>query len=319
MVVSPWTRGGNVVSEVFDHTSTLRLIEQRFNVSFPTISPWRRTVCGDLTSVFDFENPDYSWPTLPNTSAYVNQSLYECANLPMPVVPSVQSMPSQEPGTRPARVLPYIFYVSDSVDASSRSLTLTIQVNGTAGAAFALYDLIETSSPTKKYTVGAGQSLSATLTLASGLNYDYVLHGPNGFVRRFTGLISGASSSSDSFVSYDVAEGVLVVSLVNEGASPVSYLVRDNVYGTGGPWAVSVPSNSVSTVNVSVTSSGNWYDVSVELTQPSSSQYIRRSMVPISPCFPSLFFSSFFFLSLSCFCLLPFSLGKKEIPRPAFR
>jgi phospholipase C len=69
MVVSPFTRGGYLCSAVFDHTSTLRLIETRFGVPAPNISAWRRSVCGDLTAAFDFVNPpDPSVPSLPATS-----------------------------------------------------------------------------------------------------------------------------------------------------------------------------------------------------------------------------------------------------------
>ena len=47
LVISPWSKGGWVCSEVFDHTSPIRFIEQRFGVTEPNITPWRRTVCGD--------------------------------------------------------------------------------------------------------------------------------------------------------------------------------------------------------------------------------------------------------------------------------
>ncbi|MFH7112144.1 alkaline phosphatase family protein, partial [Achromobacter xylosoxidans] len=57
-VVSPWTKGGWVNSEVFDHTWVLRFVERRFGVAEPNISPWRRAVCGDLTSIFVFATPD---------------------------------------------------------------------------------------------------------------------------------------------------------------------------------------------------------------------------------------------------------------------
>jgi len=57
IVVSPWSRGGFVCSEVFDHTSTLQFLEKRFGVREENISDWRRTVCGDLTSAFDFARP----------------------------------------------------------------------------------------------------------------------------------------------------------------------------------------------------------------------------------------------------------------------
>ena len=70
-VISPWSRGGHVASEVFDHTSILRFLEARFGVHEPNISAWRRAVCGDLTSCFDFGAPDTVdfMATLPATAA----------------------------------------------------------------------------------------------------------------------------------------------------------------------------------------------------------------------------------------------------------
>jgi phospholipase C len=96
IIISPWTRGklitnlsniihdfilivseGNiVVSEIFDHTSVIRLLETRFNFTTNNISPWRRAMTGDLTSFFDFEHPDYSWPELPDTSQYAEVFYY---------------------------------------------------------------------------------------------------------------------------------------------------------------------------------------------------------------------------------------------------
>jgi phospholipase C len=57
-VMSPWSRGGWVNSQVFDHTSTLLFLEKRFGVVEPQISAYRRAVCGDLTSAFNFVNPN---------------------------------------------------------------------------------------------------------------------------------------------------------------------------------------------------------------------------------------------------------------------
>ncbi|MDQ1655717.1 MAG: phospholipase [Cryptosporangiaceae bacterium] len=49
LVLSPWSTGGWVCSEVFDHTSIVRFIEQRFGVHEPNISPWRRTPTSSRT------------------------------------------------------------------------------------------------------------------------------------------------------------------------------------------------------------------------------------------------------------------------------
>ena len=74
IVISPWSKGGYVNSQVFDHTSTIQFIEKRFGVYERNISPWRRAVCGDLTSVFNFRNPDQDADDrikLPSTAGYL--------------------------------------------------------------------------------------------------------------------------------------------------------------------------------------------------------------------------------------------------------
>ena len=62
-VISPWSKGGRVNSEVFDHTSIIRFIEARFGIKETNITPWRRAVCGDLTSAFDFSAPPQAGST----------------------------------------------------------------------------------------------------------------------------------------------------------------------------------------------------------------------------------------------------------------
>jgi phospholipase C len=65
LVVSPFSRGGYVCSDVFDHTSLLRLIETRFGAEVPNLSAWRRATTGDLTTTFSFGRVDRSLPRLP--------------------------------------------------------------------------------------------------------------------------------------------------------------------------------------------------------------------------------------------------------------
>ena len=65
LVISPFSRGGLVCSDVFDHTSLLRFLETRFSAEVPNLSAWRRSVTGDLTSAFDFAAPDVTVPPLP--------------------------------------------------------------------------------------------------------------------------------------------------------------------------------------------------------------------------------------------------------------
>ncbi|GAB2458494.1 phospholipase C [Jatrophihabitans fulvus] len=63
-VVSPFTRGGAVSSSTFDHTSQLRLIGARFGVPVPNVTPWRRSVTGDMTELFG-GRPRRGAPALP--------------------------------------------------------------------------------------------------------------------------------------------------------------------------------------------------------------------------------------------------------------
>ena len=99
LVISPFSRGGFVCSDVFDHTSTLRLIETRFGVEVPNLTPWRRSTCGDLTSAFGFDAADASAPALPPTAGALRLIEQSVATLPAPVVPAVQTMPRPEAAT----------------------------------------------------------------------------------------------------------------------------------------------------------------------------------------------------------------------------
>src|SRR6201981_623340 len=69
IVISPWSRGGWVNSQVFDHTSVIRFLALRFGVKEPNISPWPRAVWGRLTSAFDSKTPNRPFPPLPATKA----------------------------------------------------------------------------------------------------------------------------------------------------------------------------------------------------------------------------------------------------------
>jgi phospholipase C len=97
LIVSPFTRGGLVCSDTFDHTSMLRFVETRFGVEVPNLSAWRRKVTGDLTSAFNFAAaPQDGRPRLP---APRTGSVQECVS-PSPVHVPKPSFPRQEPGRR---------------------------------------------------------------------------------------------------------------------------------------------------------------------------------------------------------------------------
>ena len=104
LVISPFSRGGFVCGQTFDHSSVLRLIEARFGVEIPSLSRWRREASGDLTAAFGFgAPPDLTVPVLPDTAIALVRAEANVALLPAPTMPARQVMPKQEPGTRPRR------------------------------------------------------------------------------------------------------------------------------------------------------------------------------------------------------------------------
>jgi phospholipase C len=111
LVVSPFSRGGWVCSDTFDHTSLLRFIETRFGVEVPNLSAWRRSNTGDLTSTIDATTSDASVPPLPDAIGSGLQSTLRCGLLdavlgaPAPTfpVPVLQNLPRQESGLRRRR------------------------------------------------------------------------------------------------------------------------------------------------------------------------------------------------------------------------
>lgn len=103
IIVSPWTVGGWVAGEQFDHTSALQFLERFTGVREPNITQWRRRTFGDLTSAFRFSGTHHRPPHLPeDTAEQLEQAKKEVATLPKPTLPGAdQRFPRQERGHRP--------------------------------------------------------------------------------------------------------------------------------------------------------------------------------------------------------------------------
>jgi len=220
MVISPWTRGGWVNSQLFDHTSVLRFLEKRFGVAEPNISPWRRSVCGDLTTMFDFDVPlkarlDTRWATaLPSVASYVEETERLCKTAPPPKIATSKSVPAQEPGTRPARALPYRLDVEPVW--SDAGLTLRFANDSPTGIVFGVQD--ETAFPGWRYfTVAANSRLEEIWPLRRDRPHALVVRGPNGFQREFRG---DGASRIEAAVAWQGNAGTL--HLANRGSEPVT-------------------------------------------------------------------------------------------------
>jgi phospholipase C len=77
IVVSPWTAGGWVCSQPFDHTSVVQFLEKFTGVQEPNISAWRRQAFGDMTSAFRFDqDKSQQPPSLPDANSALTQAQY---------------------------------------------------------------------------------------------------------------------------------------------------------------------------------------------------------------------------------------------------
>ena len=167
IIASPWTKGGWVNSEVFDHTSTLQFLEQFLHkktgkpVKESNISSWRRTICGDLTSVFRPYNGDViphpaflaknefaesihkaKFKKVPDDFKVLSTEEIELINRTPNLSPY---MPKQEAGIKPSSALPYQLYADGQLSADKKSFELKFTASNevfgksTAGAPFSVY------------------------------------------------------------------------------------------------------------------------------------------------------------------------------------
>jgi len=262
IVVSPWTRGGWVCSETFDHTSVLRFLEKRFGVEEPNISAWRRSICGDLTSAFDFAgttDPSVPMIAVPSGSG---------GDTPIGL-PHAQAMPLQERGTRPARALDYTWAIRHRVDGENSYLAF--ENTGRLGAAFMVYDGLDRTVPPRRYGISAGRTVEDRWALVTHrLAYDRRVYGPHGSIAEFRG------SGDDLLEVVPVGvhgRQVLSLTIANGGRHAVD--VRINVrYGEKSPPPLSIAANGIGETSLDLSGSAGWYDIAI--TSADLPGYLRR-------------------------------------------
>jgi len=277
LLVSPWTRGGWVCSEVFDHTSILRFLERRFGVAEPNISAWRRAVCGDLTSMFDFANPDPAPPgglSAAGHRGWLDRADLLCRNRKAVPLPLAQSLPAQEgaangKGTRPARPLPYRLAADGVCEADS--FRVRFANSGKAGAAFTVYSLRHNGGPWY-YTLPPGDSFTEAWALRGfqDRQYDLRVYGPNGFLRVFRG---GADGRAEAGAEVAPARKVLALRLENRFDRACAFRIRDRAYGAG-ETAMTLVAGEQITLPWPTAASHGWYDL--EITVDRDPVFSRR-------------------------------------------
>ena len=191
------------------------------------MTPWRRAAVGDLTSAFNFESPNSAVVPLPGTAAYQPQDADVVGGLRypdyVPTPPADQALPQQEPGTRPARALPYELHINGEVNGSG--IELSFGNTGKAGAVFQVRSGDGQTGPWT-YTVGAGDETSDSFAATSG-SYDLLVYGPNGFLRTFAGSFGTDSAQLTVRTIYDGKSGGIALVIQNQSANAQKVSIFD--------------------------------------------------------------------------------------------
>lgn len=303
IVASPWSKGGYVNSQVFDHTSTLMFLEnflqKKTGKPFlsPNISSWRRNICGDMTSIFrPYNGETIPLPKFENKNTVIT-NIQDANNKPKQASPSPLSandivqinacipfsqsvpntMPQQEVGTKPACALPYILLADTALSTDKSTLNLTLvatKLNNEVGAAFNVYTPTSyngNAGNTWAYAVSAGNSLTDNLAVNKFPNnqYNICVHGPNGFFRHFIGdntepNINVTCTYEQNPVS-QLLIGNVILNIGNNDLNLLSFTITDNAYGTS-PQTVTVAANGNSAITMNLFNSSNWYDFTLTLS-----------------------------------------------------
>ena len=297
VIASPWTKGGWVNSEVFDHTSTLQFLETFLEkktgkkITETNISPWRRLVCGDLTSVFrPYHSDPIPSPEFVAKDAFI-ESIYNAKFKKLPdefrLMQSEQiklfnadphaHMMQQEKGIKQSCALPYDMHVDGKLSKDKKSFEITFNNSGvlfgkkTAGAPFNVYapgnvkQADDKMKPVRAwaYAVKPGDQLSDNWSLSDFENGHYHLrvYGPNGFYREF----AGDGQDLDINVVFEPqTSGNALVKITNNTPREQHITLADNAYKTG-KQAKSISAGKSVTVALDLQKNHNWYDVSVKV------------------------------------------------------
>jgi phospholipase C len=297
LIASPWSRGGYMNSQVFDHTSILQLLEKFLShrtgkkIEETNINDWRRTVCGDLSSVFrPFGGDKTGLPFLHKFEFHEEINNAKFKQLPSGFRQLTKEeigefrldpfssplMPQQEKGVRPACALPYELSVEGKLSKGNGSFSITMQAkkdvfgDRSSGAPFTIYAYGK-EFRTRNYAVAAGDQLSDEFSLDEfeNGNYDLRVYGPNGFFRAFTG--GRDATQVTATLEYEAGKdrkptGRILLNLANMGSRPLTIHIRDNAYGGPGHTKILGPAGSSGdsgTVPVDPGRGRGWYDLSI--------------------------------------------------------
>ncbi|RZF51133.1 phospholipase C, phosphocholine-specific [Acinetobacter halotolerans] len=277
-IISPWSRGGWVNSQVFDHSSVIRFLEQCFDVQEPNISPYRRAVCGDLSSAFNFKTPNLlPLPDLAGKKTKTEVDAIRKAQERLAQVsrPLSQTYPVQDMGIRPSRALPYVLHSSAKVDVVMKTVKLMFSNTGAQAAVFHVYDKLNLDAIPRRYMVEAGKQLD-DIWQTKDHQYDLWVLGPNGFHRSFAGNLIQATQLEalpEIRVCMEECDSKLFLKVRNDAAQTAQLVVTANAYLPNKTWQIETAANEKE-LSWDMSEFGGWYDFTVSIQNEPS--YRRR-------------------------------------------
>ena len=236
IICSPWTRGGFVDSNVYDHTSMLQFLATWTGVQPANVTSWRASVTGDLTPAFDFEHPDFSIPANIPTLAETWANAQLTGGSTATPAEGDQKMPTQEPGTRPHRPSVHQPHADVTVNRTTSQVTAALTNTGKVGVSFAIYPdkfLPFTATPMTVLQSTPG-SYVWDATKTDG-NYAFSVYGPDGFVTSFAGAVVPAGDITGQVPVVTAALlsspiKTVELTLGNEGREEIRYTLTPNDY-----------------------------------------------------------------------------------------
>ncbi len=274
LICSPWTRGGYVDSNVYDHTSMLQFLAAWTGAKPANVTPWRASVTGDLTTAFDFRHPDFSIPKIPTldqTWALTQLTGGSTA----PPAEGAQEMPTQEPGTRPHRPTNYQLHADVTVNRTTSQVTAALTNTGKVGASFSIYpDELLTFAATPVTVLPHSPGAYVWNAALTGGKYAFSVYGPDGFLTSFAGTVAPAGQHTGPVpvVTTALQPTAVELTLANDGTTAIVYTVARNDYA-GSTRKVTVPGGGAKTVSWPANQDG-YYDVVI--TANTSDGFRRR-------------------------------------------
>jgi phospholipase C len=275
VIASPWSRGGYVCSQVFDHTSVLQLAERVLShrtgkdIRESNISQWRRQVCGDLSSAFRSPRQDAMKPVVFPDRAHFLENIHKAQFKPMIGGFTSKFQSQQERGTRPSLPLPYDLHAHAQLGADKKQLEVVLE-SRKSGCPFHAYTpgtyKKQVQLRTRAYAVAAGEKLQDAWSMDGFENDRYHLRvcGPNGFLREFQGDLN----DPPVVVLCTYVGGDVELRIQSEKA--LTFSITDHSYKSAAR-TISVPAGGRNSVAMRLKKSASWYDFSV-----ASGNYSRR-------------------------------------------